>query len=157
MNSRITDSLNENKNAWKNLGLLPPSTLALHGFNLEELNSNFLNISISPSKDPNDSLRMISTAPESGFAFSPVTTNYIILAVAHFKSQAQGDDGIPQSVIGKALSFIGPHLTHLLNASLEKGIFPSTCKILEDSGPEEDPSTVLSIGFSPHRTTVLSV
>ena len=64
--------------------------------------------------------------PEAGFAFSPITTNDFILAVAHYKSQAWGDDGIPQSVIAKALPFIGPYLTLLFNASLKKGIFPST-------------------------------
>ena len=71
----------------KNLGLLPSSTSALHGFTSEELDSHFSNISISPSEDPNDLLSMISTAPEAGFAFSPVTTNDVILVVAHFKSK----------------------------------------------------------------------
>ena len=52
---------------------------------------------------------MISTAPEAGFAFSPITTNDVILAVAHFKYQTKEDDGIPQSVIAKALPFIGPY------------------------------------------------
>ena len=71
---------------------------------------------------------MISTAPEAGFAFSPIPTNDVILAVAHYKSQAREDDGIPQSVIAKALPFIGPYLTHFFNASLKKGICPSTWK-----------------------------
>ena len=50
MNSRISDFLN--KNVWKelkNLGLFLSSSSALHGFTPEELNSDFSNISISPS------------------------------------------------------------------------------------------------------------
>ena len=65
MNSRVSDSLKENQNVWKklkNLGLLPSSTSALRGFTPEELISHFLNISISPSEDPNNSLSMVSTA-----------------------------------------------------------------------------------------------
>ena len=49
---------------------------------------------------------MISTASDDGIAFSAVTTNDVILAVAHFKSQAREEDGIPQSVITETFSFI---------------------------------------------------
>ena len=42
-----------------------------------------------------------------GFTFKPVTINDVILAIYHFNFQARGEDEIPQSVILKALPFIG--------------------------------------------------
>ena len=52
----------------------------------------------------------------------------MVLAVAHFCSQARGEDGIPQGVIAKALPVIGYHLVDIFNASLSKGIFPESWK-----------------------------
>ena len=52
----------------------------------------------------------------------------MILAVAHFSSQATGDDGIPQRVIDKSLPTIGPLLVDLFNASLVYGLFPEAWK-----------------------------
>ena len=52
----------------------------------------------------------------------------MVLAVAHFSSQAKGEDGIPQSVIAKALPVIGHYLVDIFNASLSSGIFPGSWK-----------------------------
>ena len=52
----------------------------------------------------------------------------MVLAVVHFSSQAKGEDGIPQSVIAKALPIIGHHLVDIFNASLSSGIFPESWK-----------------------------
>ena len=41
---------------------------------------------------------------------------------------AYGNDRIPQSVISKALLFIGPHVLKLFNASFAQGIFPESWK-----------------------------
>ena len=71
---------------------------------------------------------MISTASDDGIAFLAVTTNDVILAVTHFKSQAREEDGIPQSVITETFSFIRSYLSNLFNASLIKGIFSSSWK-----------------------------
>ena len=65
---------------------------------------------------------------EAVFAISPITTNDVILAVAHLKSLGRVDDGIPQSVIANALFFISPYLNHLFNTSFKKETFPSTWK-----------------------------
>ena len=112
----------------KTLGLIPKASDALHGFLPEELNSFFSNISISPDEDPIDAINVINEAPPDGFTFKRVSKNDVILAVSHFNSQAKGDDGIPPSIIVKALPTIASHLTKLFNASLLKGIFPSSWK-----------------------------
>ena len=64
------------------------------------------------------------TASEEGFAFSKVTFSDVVLAVAHFSSQAKGEDGILQGMIVKPLTVIGYHLADIFNASLLKEIFP---------------------------------
>ena len=131
MHSRICGTLDANKNFWKEmrkLGMIPEVSDALHGFLPEELNSHFSNISISPNEDPEVSLNIINNATTNGFALKKVSQNDVILAVSHFSSQAKGEDGIPQSIIAKALPILAPYLTKLFNASLAKGIFPSAWK-----------------------------
>lgn len=49
----------------------------------------------------------------------------LILVITHFSTQAKGVDGIPQSVIVKALSVVDKHLVGSLNFYLTQGIFPS--------------------------------
>ena len=46
--------------------------------------------------------------------YKPVTANDVILAVAHFKSQARGDDGILHSIVAKALPLLAPYLAKAL-------------------------------------------
>ena len=70
----------------------------------------------------------MSLASVEGFTFSKVTYPDVVLAVAHFSSQAKDEDGIPQSVIAKALPVIGDHLVDIFNASLSSGIFPESWK-----------------------------
>ena len=73
--------------------------------------------------DPMVSLNVINNAPSDGFVFKRVTDNDVILSVSHFRSQASGEDGIPQNIIAKALATIVPYLTKLFNKSLFKGTF----------------------------------
>ena len=47
-----------------------------------------------------------------------MTAKDVILAVAHSKSQARGDDGIPHSMVAKELPVIAPHLAKLFSVSL---------------------------------------
>lgn len=68
---------------------------------------------------------MINTASHSGFNFKEVTLSEVILAVAHFSSQATGYDGIPHKVVAKSLPTIGPYLVKLFNESLKGGVFPT--------------------------------
>ena len=89
---------------------------------------SLFNISISSSEDTSASLNIVNNSSPEGFAFHEVSKNYVILAVSHFRSQAKGDDGIPQSIIGKALPTIANYLTKLFNVSLSKGIFPTEWK-----------------------------
>ena len=67
-------------------------------------------------------------ASNDGFKFSKVTLNEVILAVAHFSSQATGNDGIPHKIIAKSLPTLGPFLVNLFNASLNDEGFPPAWK-----------------------------
>ena len=74
---------------------------------------------------------MFNSASATGFSFKPVTINDVILAVSHFKSQAKGEDGIPQSIIAiidRALTEIASQLVCLFNESIAQGIFPTAWK-----------------------------
>ena len=96
MHNKISDTLDNNNNFWKELrklGLIPSTNDALHGFLPDELNTHFSNLSISPSEDPAESAKLILTASSDGFIFHPVSANDVVLAFSHFTSQAQGDDG----------------------------------------------------------------
>ena len=92
------------------------------------MSAHFADISISQNKDRTASFEIINNASQVGFSFKPVSVKGVILAISHFQSQAKGEDGIPQSIIVKALSSIATYLTKLFNVSLMKGIFPSTWK-----------------------------
>ena len=112
MHNCISDTLDSDKSSWKemrNLGLIPKTSDALHGFMPEELNKHFSSIAITSLEDPAESFAGISTAPPEGFCFTEVSKHDVILAVSHFKSQARGEDGIPQCIIARALLVIAPH------------------------------------------------
>lgn len=124
---RLKRTLDEGGNFWKelrSLGLLPKSANGLHGFSLNDLNEHFAAVSRSPTESVDEATSVINSVPEEGFTFKHVSLNDVILAVAHFTSQAKGEDGIPQSVIAKALPTIGPVLVALFNYSLDNGVFP---------------------------------
>ena len=128
---QITNTLDNQQDIWKKmryLGLLPSPKKDLHGFSLNELNSHFTGVSFSQSENLRDVEELIATATDDGFKFHDVTLNDVILAVAHFKSQAMGADSIPQKVIAKSLPTIGPFLVKFYNSSLLKGAFPTAWK-----------------------------
>ena len=89
----------------------------MHGFTTEEINVYFASM---------QSHNTIESANINGFSFRPVKVNDVILAVSHFKSQAKGADGIPQSVIAEALPSIAPQLVCVFNESIAQGIFPTS-------------------------------
>ena len=89
----------------------------------EHPNKNFSSIAISSSEDPVASFASISAASLENFRFAEISEHDVILSVSHFKSQARGEDGIPQSIIARALPVIVPHLTKLCNASLLNEVF----------------------------------
>ena len=131
--NKIFDALDSGKDIWRelrSLGLIPQARTweELHGFSPEELNSHFASVSVSSSECEDDLQAILSTASDEGFTFSKVTYPDVVLAVAHFSSQAKGEDGIPQSVIAKALPVIGHYLVNIFNASLSSGIFPESWK-----------------------------
>ena len=121
--SRIFEAFNSGKDIWRELRSLDllPQTRAreeLHGFSPEELNSHFTGVSVSADECEEDSQAALSLASDEGFTFSKVTYPDVVLAVAHFL-QAKGEDGIPQSVIAKAL----PKKAHLV--PIKKKSIPS--------------------------------
>ena len=131
--NKIFDALHSGKDIWRelrSLGLIPQSQAReeVHGFSPEELNSHFASVSVSSSECEDDLHAILSAASDEGFTFSKVTYPDVVLAVAHFSSQAKGEDGIPQSIIAKALPIIGHYLVNIFNASLSCGIFSESWK-----------------------------
>ena len=125
---QIDNALNNIQDVWRKLrylGLLPTPKSDLHGISPDYLNSYFSGVSTSALENIDDVTQLIDNASENGFSFVEMTLNDVILAVAHFSSQAAGDDGIPQKIIAKSLPTIGPILVQFFNASLKNGIFPS--------------------------------
>ena len=114
----------------RSLGLLPQNRAReeLHGFSPKELITHFAVVSVSAEEREENMNEVMATASEEGFAFSKVTFSDVVLAFAHFSSQAKGEDGIPQGVKAKALPVIGYHLADIINASLLKGIFLESWK-----------------------------
>ena len=129
--NRLFDAMENNKNVWnelRSLGLLSKPNDQLHGFTPGELNTHFAGVSVSHSEHEADLDDILSNASDDGFTFREVTFSDVVLAVAHFSSQAKGEDGIPQSVIAKSLPVIGHHLAALFNFSLSSGVFPGAWK-----------------------------
>ena len=125
--NKISDTLGSGKNFWeemRNLGLIPKKSDALHGFMPDKLNAHF-----SRMKSPSCRItNLLSPSSPDGFSFQQETENDVILAVSHFKIQAKGEHGVPQSIVAKALPVITPHLAKLFSGSLSKGIFPMSRK-----------------------------
>ena len=129
--TRLDDAIDNNRDIWremKNLGLIPTPRSDLHGFSLNDLNTYFASVSTSQTENLDSTSAMIDSVSNSGFNFKEVTFNDVILAVAHFSSQATGSDGIPHKVIAKSLPTIGPLLVKLFNESLLGGTFPVAWK-----------------------------
>ena len=129
--NRLDEAIENKRDIWRemrNLGLIPTTRNDLHGFSLDELNSYFASVSTSSTENLDDTVHLIESAPNYGFNFRKVTLNDVILAVAHFSSQATGSDGISHRVIAKSLPTLGPYLVKLFNKSLLGGIFPTEWK-----------------------------
>ena len=123
--------MENNKNVWnelRSLGLLSKPNDQLHGFTPGELNMHFAGVSVSHTEHEADLDDILSNASDDGLTFREVTFSDVFLAIAHFSSQAKGEDGIPQSIIAKSLPVIGHHLAPLFNFSLSSGVFPGAWK-----------------------------
>ncbi|WP_316206607.1 hypothetical protein, partial [Escherichia coli] len=128
--NRLFDAL-AGGNVWKelkDLGLLSRPQGDLNGFTPDKLNAHFAGVLVSPHDDDELRERVLTECSEDGFAFKPVNINDVVLAISHFSSQARGEDGISQSVILKALPFIGEHLVTLFNSFFARGAFPCRWK-----------------------------
>ena len=131
LREKLSDALDQRKDIWKELrglGLLPSKKRESHGFGPDELNAHFAGVSISQREDTELTKELIAGACDDGFCFKPVTISDVVIAIKHFSSQARGVDGIPQSVVIKALPAIGKHLVEIFNTSLVLGVFPGIWK-----------------------------
>ena len=127
----INNALNNNQDIWselRHLGLLPTPKRDLHGISLDDLNASFASVSTSPTENLDNAENIISEASNVGFNFTEVSLNDVILAVAHFSSQATRDDDIPQRIIAKSLATLDPFIMKLFNISLRDNIFPIAWK-----------------------------
>ena len=86
----------------RQLELIPKPKSDLCVFLLDDLNAHFAGVSTSSFVNL-DIDELIANASNDGFK---LTLNDVILAVAHFSSQAIGDDDIPQRIIAKSLPTI---------------------------------------------------
>ena len=101
---------NNKKGVWhelRNIGLLPKQQ-ELHGIGTDFLKPHFASVSTTDARVSEECSKVISQASEDDFRFSAVSTNDVVLAVAHFSTQARGSDGIPQLVVARALPFLAP-------------------------------------------------
>ena len=126
MQTKIAHALDNKKNgAWcelQNLSLLPKQQEELHGIEPDYLNSHSASVSTIDARVSDECNEGISQASEDGFRFSAVNVNDDVLAV-HFSTKARGSNGISQLIIARALPFLAPYLTQIVNASLTSGIF----------------------------------
>ena len=100
------------------------ATLVAHGIAPDALNSHFTSVSTTNTRVNEECFDIISKASEDGFRFTPVDFNDVVLEVAHFSTQTRGTDGIFQSVIARALPFLGPYIVQIINVSLTTNTFP---------------------------------
>ena len=131
IHGRLDEAVTNGQDFWRelrHLGLLPNSKSELHGFSPDELNNHFSKVSYSDSEYLDEMEDTIVSASDNGFNFNEINFNDVVLAVAHFKSQATGIDGIPHSVIAKSLPTVGPYLVQIFNESLKKDNFPLAWK-----------------------------
>ena len=130
MQSKISHILDTNKNCvWRelgNLGLLPQQRVEFHDTDPDALNSHLASVFTTDAHVSDECNEVISQASEDGFRFSAVHANDVVLAVAHFSTQARGSDVNPQLVIVRALPFFAPYMARVNNASLTSGILPDT-------------------------------
>ena len=78
------EAIGSNKNFWqemRQLGLIPKTIYAIHGFLPDRLNDHFAEISVSLLENPTEFLNKILTAPPEGFQFKSVSVNDVILVV----------------------------------------------------------------------------
>ena len=127
MQTKILHALYNNRKGvlreLQNLGLLPKQKDELHGIEPDSLNSHFASVSTTNARVSEECSKVISQASEDGFLFSAGSANDVILAVAHFSTQARPSDGILQLVVARALPFLALYLAPIINAPLTSGIF----------------------------------
>ena len=126
LRTRLDEAIDNNHDIWRemrHLGLLTTPRNDLHRFSSDDLNVYFAGVSTSTTENIDETNELISLESNDGFNFTEVTLKDVILAVAHFSSQATGADGIPHKIVAKSLPVLGPLLVKLFNASLTEGAF----------------------------------
>ena len=66
---------------------------------------------------------------ENDFIFTPVLEHEVVHLVDGLEDVSAGHDQLPSFIIKKTIEYIKTPLTHIINRSLDKGIFPSQLKI----------------------------
>ena len=98
-------------------------------------------------------VRIISMGNPEGFSFKPINFNDVVIAISHFSSQARGADGIPQSVIVKALPVISNLLVKLF---FDYQHLPSPLEESKHRSSEEKQGTIISFRFPTHSLALFS-
>ena len=97
----------------------------------EDLNSTFVsnnNDFVDPDFVASEVASILETTVLSTFNFSMVSEVDVIKALRSISTNASGVDGISAKFIKLCIPYVAPVLTHIVNCSLESGIFPSRWK-----------------------------
>jgi hypothetical protein len=60
---------------------------------------------------------------------APTDTTEISDIIKSLNDSAAGPDGISSEIIKQSLQYIAPPLTHIVNLSLQQGVFPDEMKV----------------------------
>ena len=97
-------------------------------FSPDKLNIHSASVTVSPLEKSEGLDEVLQETVDDGFKFRSVTLADIVPTVSYFFSQARGEDAIPQSVLVKALPFIGDFLVKIFNCFLKQRLFPNGWK-----------------------------
>ncbi|KAJ0176040.1 hypothetical protein K1T71_008214 [Dendrolimus kikuchii] len=121
-------------------------------FNIDDLNRHFTTTSDFDIVTKSDTLNKITSMPtpkHSPFLLSRFTDSDVEKATKSITSNAVGSDGISRNMVLPILDVINPILTHILNASITSGVFPTAWKEAQVIPLPKKPNPTLISHFRP--------
>ena len=95
---------------------------------LDKLNEHFTNVTYPPKDTTSQQTQTYTHLTRDKFHFRYIMTEDVISALKRLKTKATGVDNISITLVNKILPIILPTLTHIFNASLMTGTFPTLWK-----------------------------
>ena len=123
--------------------------------NVDDANTYFAQI-VTASGESSHSSHLSFCENQGALTMKPLTTNEVQSSILHLKtSTAAGCDKLPAFLLKQLAAEISPHITLIMNRSIESGKFPSTWKkanvtaIYKGKGSKEDPGNYRPISILP--------